>query len=53
MVILTIAGSNLGIGYGVAQRIENVAVIVWMLVVALHLRSVSQGALAQQPSRAG
>jgi hypothetical membrane protein len=53
MVILTIAGSNLGIGYGVAQRIENVAVIVWMLVVALHLRSVAQGALAQQPSRAG
>jgi hypothetical protein len=53
MVILTIAGSNLGIGNGLAQRIANVAVIVWMLVVALHLRSVAQGALAQQPSRAG
>jgi hypothetical membrane protein len=52
-VILTIAGSNLGIGYGVAQRLANVAVMVWMFIVALHLRSVAQGALAQQPSRAG
>jgi hypothetical membrane protein len=51
-VILTIAGSNLGIGFGVAQRVFNVAVLVWMLVVALHLRSVAQGALAQQPSLA-
>jgi hypothetical membrane protein len=51
-VILTIAGFNLGIGFGVTQRIANVAVVVWMFVVALHLRSVAQGALAQQPSRA-
>jgi hypothetical membrane protein len=51
-VILTIAGFNLGIGFGVTQRVANVAVLVWMLVVALHLRSVAQGALAQQPSRA-
>jgi hypothetical membrane protein len=50
-VILTIAGSNLGTGFGVTQRIANVAVLVWMLVVALHLRVVAQGALAQQPSR--
>jgi hypothetical membrane protein len=50
-VILTIVGSNLGIGYGVTQRIANVAALVWMLAVALHLRSVAQGALAQQPSR--
>ena len=50
-VILTIVGSNLGIGFGVAQRIANVAVLVWMLVVALHLRSVAQGALAQQSTR--
>jgi hypothetical membrane protein len=50
-VILTILGSNLGIGYGVTQRIANVATLVWMLAVALHLRSVAQGALAQQPSR--
>ena len=50
-VILTIAGANLGIGYGVAQRVANVAVMVWMFVVALHLRSVAQGALAQQPLR--
>jgi hypothetical membrane protein len=51
-VILTIAGSNLGIGFGVTQRVANVAVLVWMVVVALHLRSVAQGALAQQLSRA-
>ena len=51
-VILTIAGSNLGIGFGVTQRVANVAVLVWMLVVALHLRSVAQGALAQHPSLA-
>jgi hypothetical membrane protein len=50
-VILAIVGSNLGIGSGVTQRIANVAGLVWMLAVALHLRSVAQGALAQQPSR--
>ena len=51
-VILTIAGSNLGIGFGVAQRAANVAALLWIFIVALHLRSVAQGALAQQPSRA-
>ena len=51
-VILTIAGFNLGIGFGVTQRVANLAVLVWMLVVALHLRSVAQGALAQHPSLA-
>lgn len=51
-VISTIAGSNLSIGFGVSQRIANVAVLAWMLVVALHLRSVAQGVLAQHPSRA-
>jgi hypothetical membrane protein len=51
-VILTIAGSSLGIGFGVIQRVANVVVLVWMFVVALHLRSVAHGALAQQPSRA-
>jgi hypothetical protein len=50
-VILTIVGSNLGIGYGVSQRIFNVAALVWMLAVALHLRSVARGTLTQQPSR--
>jgi hypothetical protein len=50
--ILTIVGFNLGIGFGVTQRIANVAALVWMIVLALHLRSVAQGALAQQPSRA-
>ena len=52
-VILTIAGANLGIGYGVAQRIANVAVMVWMFIVALHLRSVARRTLIQRPSRAG
>jgi hypothetical membrane protein len=50
-VILTIVGSNLGIGYGVTQRMFNVAALVWMLLVALHLRSLARGALDQQPSR--
>jgi hypothetical protein len=50
-VILTMVGFNVGIGFGVTQRLSNVAVILWMLVVALHLRSVARGALAQQPSR--
>jgi hypothetical protein len=49
-VILTIVGSNIGL-FGLTQRLANVAALVWMLVVALHLRSVAQGALAQQPSR--
>jgi hypothetical protein len=50
-VILTMVGFQLGIGFGVTQRLANVTVIVWMLIVALHLRSLAQGALAQQPSR--
>ena len=49
--ILTIVGSTLGIGFGVTQRIFNVAALVWMLAVALHLRSVARGTLTQQPSR--
>jgi hypothetical protein len=50
-VILTMVGVNIGIGYGVIQRLFNVAAMVWMLVVALHLRSLAQSALAMQPSR--
>jgi hypothetical protein len=50
-VILTMVGFNIGIGYGVTQRLFNVAAMLWMLVVALHLRSLAQGALAMQPSR--
>lgn len=50
-VILTIVGFNLGIGFGVTQRIANVTALVWMLAVALHLRSVARDALAQEPSR--
>lgn len=50
-VILTMVGFNLGIGFGVTQRLANVTALAWMLVVALHLRSVAQGALAMQHSR--
>jgi hypothetical protein len=50
-VILTMVGFNIGIGFGVTQRLFNVAAMLWMLVVALHLRSLAQGALAMQPSR--
>jgi hypothetical protein len=49
--ILTIVGSNLGIGFGVTQRIFNVAALVWMLAGVLHLRSVARGTLTQQPSQ--
>jgi Protein of unknown function (DUF998) len=49
-VILTMVGFN-GIGFGVTQRLFNVAAMLWMLVVALHLRSLAQGTLAMQPSR--
>src|ERR687894_3085357 len=49
-VILTIVGSNPGIGFGVTQRIFNVAALVWMLAVALQLRSVARCILTQQPS---
>jgi Protein of unknown function (DUF998) len=48
-VILTIVGSNIGL-FGLTQRVANVTALVWMLAVALHLRSVARGALAQQPS---
>ena len=50
-VKLTIASFKLGIGFGVTQRIANVAVLVWTFAVALHLRSVAQGALTHYPSR--
>jgi hypothetical protein len=49
-VTLTMVGSNLGIGFGLTQRLANVTNLAWMLLVALHLRSLAQGALAQQPS---
>jgi hypothetical protein len=50
-VALTMVGFNIGIGFGVLQRLFNVAAMLWMLVVALHLRSLAKGALAMQPSR--
>ncbi len=45
--ILTIVGSNLGIGFGVSQRIFNITALVWMLAVALHLRPMAWGTLTQ------
>jgi hypothetical protein len=50
-VILTMVASNIGLGFGVTQRLANVTALGWMLVVALHLRSVAQGALAQKSPR--
>jgi hypothetical protein len=47
---LTMVGFNIGIGFGLTQRLANVTALAWMLIVALHLRSLAQGALAQQPS---
>ncbi len=49
-VILTIVGSNIGL-FGVTQRIANATQLLWILLVALRLRSIAQGALARQPSR--
>ena len=51
-VILTMVGFNIGLGFGLTQRLANVTALAWMLLVALHLRSLAQGALAQQPSLA-
>src|SRR5918995_7088805 len=48
--ILTIVGFNVGIGFGVTQRMANVAALVWMLVVALRLRSMARNAPVEQPS---
>mgnify|MGYP003286658110 CR=1 FL=1 len=49
-VILTIVGSNIGL-FGVTQRIANATQLLWILLVALRLRSIAQGPLARQPSR--
>ena len=49
-VILTIVGSNIGL-FGLTQRLANFTAVLWILLVGLRLRSVAQGALAQQPSR--
>src|ERR687894_2429767 len=50
MVILTIVGSNIGL-FGVTQRLANATQLLWILLVALRLRSIAQGPLARQPSR--
>ena len=51
MAVLTIVGANIGIGFGVGQRLFNVTSMGWMLLVALRLRSMAQGSLPGQPSR--
>src|ERR687893_2610563 len=48
-VILTIVGSNIGL-FGLTQRLANFTLVLWILLVALRLRSVAQGDLSQQPS---
>jgi hypothetical protein len=51
MAVLTIVCANIGMGFGVGQRLFNVTSMGWMLLVALRLRSMAQGALPGQPSR--
>jgi hypothetical protein len=51
MAVLTIVGANIGIGFGVGQRLFNVTSMGWMLLVALCLRSIAQGAVPGQTSR--
>ena len=51
MAVLTIVGANIGIGFGVGQRLFNVTSMGWMLLVALRLRSMAQGSSPGQPSR--
>ncbi len=48
--ILTIVGNNIGL-FGVTQRLANFTTMLWILLVALRLRSMAQGALAGQASR--
>jgi hypothetical protein len=51
MAVLTIVSANIGIGFGVGQRLFNVTSMGWMLLVALCLRSIAQGAVPGQTSR--
>jgi hypothetical protein len=51
MAALTIVGANIGIGFGVGQRLFNVTSMGWMLLVALRIRSMARGSLPGQPSR--
>jgi hypothetical protein len=51
MAVLTIVGANIGIGFGVGQRLFNVTSMGWMLLVALRIRSMARGSLPGQPSR--
>jgi hypothetical protein len=48
-VVLTMIGFNVGIGFGVTQRLANLTVMLWMLVVALHLRTIAPAPLALEP----
>jgi len=48
--VLTIVGSNIGL-FGVTQRLATVTAMLWMLLVGLRLRSMTQRALARQASR--
>ena len=48
--VLTIVGSNIGL-FGVTQRLATVTAMLWMLLVGLRLRSMTQRALTRQASR--
>jgi hypothetical protein len=48
--VLTIVGSNIGL-FGVTQRLATVTAMLWMLLVGLRLRPMTQRAFAQQASR--
>ena len=47
---LTIVGSNIGL-LGVTQRLATVTAMLWILLVGLRLRSMTQGTSAQQAPR--
>jgi hypothetical protein len=48
--VLTIVGSNIGL-FGVTQRLATVTAMLWMLLVGLRLRSMTQRTLTRPASR--
>ena len=48
--VSTIVGSNIGL-FGVTQRLATVTAMLWMVLVGLRLRSMTQRALTRQASR--
>lgn len=48
--VVTIVGSNIGL-FGVTQRLATVTAMLWMLLVGLRLRSMTQSTLTRLASR--